>query len=416
MSNSQHLEDHDVRLAGRDVLSLALMDARNHTLQLICAMEPSLASVNFEVPPLPYLNTPLWVSGHIAWFQERWIARHVQSHLGVHSDPTATRLPSLLAQADLWWDEYLCPASARFELTLPNLQETKVYLLNTLENTLDLLAKTPETDDALYFYRLALLHEDRHAEVLMQMAQALGIVLPLTMPAPTQVRDALLIPGTRWAMGVPAGAGFGVDNQQPQHEVVVPAFEIDAQPVTWSQLVEFVDDGGYDREELWHSAGWDWLQALVYQEGRRAPRYVEQLSVARAGGTGAVLQTQFGQTMRRQGHQPVVHLSWWEADAWCRWAGRRLPTEVEWEVAAHTAARRGFRWGDVWEWTASSFRPYPGFVAGPDRAYSESAFGSHKVLRGGSFATSARWKSPKFRHFALPDRDDLFCGLRSCAL
>lgn len=416
MSNSHHLEDHDVRSAGREVLSLALMDSRNHTLQLIAAMEPSLASLNFEVPRGAHLNPPLWALGHIAWFQERWIARHVQSHLGVHSDPTAARLPSLLAQADVWWDESLSPTTARVALTLPDLQEIKVYLLNTLENTLDLLAKTPETDDALYFYRLALFHEDSHAEVLIQMAQALGIALPLAMPAPTQVREALLIPGTRWAMGAPVGTGFCVDNQQPQHEVVVPEFEMDAQPLTWAQFVEFVDDGGYDREELWHGAGWDWLQALVHTEGRRAPRYVEQVSVARAGGLGAVLQTQFGQMLRRQGHQPVVHVTWWEADAWCRWAGRRLPTEVEWEVAAHTAARRGFRWGDVWEWTAGSFRPYPGFVAGPDRAYSESAFGSHKVLRGASFASPARWKSPKFRHFALPERDDIFCGFRSCAL
>ena len=416
MSNFNALVAHDVCLAGRDVLSLALMDARNHTLQLISAMEPSLALGNLAVPLGPHLNPPLWELGHVGWFQERWIARHVQGHLGVHSDPTSARLPSMLVQADVWWDESLCPASTRFDLVLPELNEIKVYLLNTLENTLDLLAKTPETDDALYFYRLALFHEDSHVEILIQMAQALGITLPLTLPPPTQVRDALLIPGTRWAMGVPVGAGFCVDNQQPQHEVVLPEFEIDAQPLTWAQFVEFVDDGGYDREELWQAAGWDWLQTQVRTEGRRAPRYVEQLSVARAGGLGAVLQTQFGQTMRRQGHQPAVHLSWWEADAWCRWAGRRLPTEVEWEVAAHTAARRGFRWGDVWEWTASSFRPYPGFVAGPDRAYSESAFGSHKVLRGASFATPTRWKSPKFRHFALPERDDLFCGLRSCAL
>jgi EgtB-related family protein len=114
--------------------------------------------------------------------------------------------------------------------------------------------------------------------------------------------------------------------------------------------------------------------------------------------------------------QPVIHVSWHEADAWCRWAGRRLPSEVEWEAAAHQGASRGFRWGDVWEWTASTFRPYPGFVPGPQRDYSQAAFGSHKVLRGASFATRGRMRSAKFRHFQSPERDDLFCGFRSCAL
>ena len=114
--------------------------------------------------------------------------------------------------------------------------------------------------------------------------------------------------------------------------------------------------------------------------------------------------------------QPAMHLSWWEAQAWCRWAGRRLPLEMEWEMAAETASRRGFRWGDVWEWTASSFRPYPGFVPGPDAAYSQAWFERTKVLRGGSTATRARLKSARFRRFAEPASDQLFCGFRSCAL
>jgi formylglycine-generating enzyme required for sulfatase activity len=111
-----------------------------------------------------------------------------------------------------------------------------------------------------------------------------------------------------------------------------------------------------------------------------------------------------------------MHLSWWEAEAWCRWAGRRLPFESEWEVAAVNASGRGFTWGDVWEWTASSFFPYEGFVSGPDAAYSQSGFGRTKVLRGGSRASPARLKSPRFRNFAPPEADALFCGFRSCAL
>ncbi len=113
--------------------------------------------------------------------------------------------------------------------------------------------------------------------------------------------------------------------------------------------------------------------------------------------------------------QPVVHVNAHEAEAWCRWAGRRLPSEVEWEVAAHQGASRGFRWGEVWEWTASSFRPYPGFEAHPWRDYSQPCFDTHRVLRGASVATPRRLRDPKFRHFALPARDELFSGFRSCA-
>jgi EgtB-related family protein len=116
------------------------------------------------------------------------------------------------------------------------------------------------------------------------------------------------------------------------------------------------------------------------------------------------------------GGQPVMHVSWWEADAWCRWAGRRLPAEVEWELAAHDGARRGFRWGDVWEWTGTTFGAYPGFSADPQLDYSQPSFGTHKVLRGASFATRARMKHLKFRSFYRPERDDIFVGFRSCAL
>ena len=128
------------------------------------------------------------------------------------------------------------------------------------------------------------------------------------------------------------------------------------------------------------------------------------------------MQTRFGKPMRMLGSQSATHVNWWEADAWARWAGRRLPAEVEWEVAAHTASRQGFRWGDVWEWTGTTFRGYSAFAPGPWRDYSEPQFGTHKVLRGASFATRARMKNPKFRGFALPQRDEMFCGFRSCAL
>ena len=410
------LDAVDLRQAGRDWLSLALMDARNQTLLLLSHYEQALGERNFQVPKVVELNPPLWELGHVGWFQERWIGRNLQRHQGVRCDPAAAMLPSQLPWADQWWDSSRIPHDTRWELELPSLQEIKAYLLGTLESTLDLLAKTPDEDDALYFYRLALFHEDMHGEAFLYMAQTLGLPLRLSPPVPGIARDPLWMPPTRWRLGLDAGAGFTFDNERCAHEVAVPEFEIDAQAVSWSQYAEFVADGGYDRAELWQPAGWTWLQSRMQGQGRRAPRHVEQVGVARGGGQGAVMQRWFGQVVRCAGEKAAMHVSWWEADAWCRWAGRRLPSEVEWELAAHQGARRGFRWGEVWEWTASTFLPYPGFQPDPYRDYSQPWFGTHKVLRGASFATRARLKSPRYRNYFLPGRDDIFCGFRSCAV
>ncbi len=418
-ANSPELIDSPLmRRAGREVLSLALMDARNHTLHLFGQYQNALEAVNFKVPQITTLNPPLWTLGHVGWFQEWWLGRNLQRALGTRCASDPVRLASIEPNADRWWNPEAAPQGSRWMLDLPGMNGCRAYLLETLESTLDLLEKAGNDDDALYFYRLSLFHEDLQGEALAHGAQTLGLPLdkPLQAaftPAPMALREPMLIPATLWQMGsaTGAGTGFAFDNEKAAHAISVPEFEIDAQPVTWAQYVEFVGDGGYDREELWQPAGWQWLQGQAAGEGRRGPRYVEQIGVA----SGAVIQTRFGQAMRMQGHQPAMHMSWWEADAWCRWAGRRLPAEVEWEVAAHTAARRGFRWGDVWEWMGTTFRPYPGFAPDPYQAYSQPWFGTHKVLRGGSFATRARLKHPKFRNFYLPGRDDVFCGFRSCA-
>ncbi|UUZ67470.1 SUMF1/EgtB/PvdO family nonheme iron enzyme [Polaromonas sp. P2-4] len=419
MTTSGLIDSPLMRSAGRELLSLALMDARNHTLHLFGQYQKALEGVNFAVPQLDTLNPPLWELGHVGWFQEWWIGRNMQRALGMRCAPDHTRLASIEPNADAWWDSSQVPHDTRWALALPDVASCRAYLLDTLESTLDLLEKAGDEDDALYFYRLCLFHEDMHGEAFAYTAQTLGLPLDKHLvvaftPASLAVQGPMLIPATVWQMGsaADAGAGFTFDNERAAHAISVPEFEIDAQPVTWAQFVEFVDDGGYDRQELWHPNGWQWLQRLAAGEGRRGLRYVDQIGVA----SGAVMQTRFGQPRRMAGNQPAMHMSWWEADAWCRWAGRRLPAEVEWEVAAHTAARRGFRWGDVWEWMGTTFRPYPGFVPDPYREYSEPWFGSHKVLRGASFATRARMKNPKYRNFYLPERDDIFCGFRSCSL
>lgn len=399
-----------IRHAGRELLSLALMDARNHTLHLLSHYEQALAEAQLRVPQFDDLELPLWLAGHVGWFAEAWICRNTQRSLGEACPAEPTRTGSIEPHADRWWNPALAPHAQRWQLDLPDAAAVRAYLLQTLETTLELLEKAPEDDAGLYFFRLALLHEDLVGEQWLRMAQVLGLPLRLDMPAPQQQRDALLLPATRWQLGMEEG-GFAFDIERPAHEVAVPEFEIDAQPVTWAQYVEFVDDGGYDRQELWHEEGWRWLERKAAFEGRRGPRYVEQIGVA----SGAVLQTRFGKATRMAGSQCAMHVSWWEADAWARWAGRRLPTEVEWEIAAGTASRRGFRWGEAHEWTAGRLRPWPGFRAGPWLGYAQPWFEQARVVRGASFATRARLKHPKFRGFAMPERDDGFIGFRSCA-
>jgi iron(II)-dependent oxidoreductase len=414
------IDSPDMRRAGRELLSLALMDARNHTLHLLSLYEEALGSPELAVPRTedPGVVPPVWLAGHIGWFAEWWIGRNTQRAFGADCPVRPTRLAAIDPHADSWWDPAQATRERIWSPGLPDLGQTKAYLLETLESTLELLEHAAETDPGLYFYRLALFHEDLRGEQLIVMAQTLGLSLGIE-PLPVSVtREPLVLPSTQWELGLPSSGGFAFAQEQGAHRVDVPEFEIDAQPVTWNQYIEFVDEGGYDREELWHPEGWRWLSAQI--EGRRGPRHVEQIGAARNGTGGSVLQHRFGATVRAAGHHGAVHLSWWEADAWARWAGRRIATEVEWEIAAHTAARRGFRWADVHEWTAGTLRPWPGFRADPWSDGGEfdpiAAFGQARVVRGASFATRARLRSPRRRGFALPGRDDGFFGFRTCSL
>lgn len=405
-----------LRQAGKDVLSLALIHARNRLLAWATSLEGAKGGKGLQLPGdlqpgiAEELDPPLWTLGHVAWFQEYWVGRNVRRGQGVGADPGAPRLASILPGADAWYDPARVARAERRALAasgLPDLPATRQYLVESLETTLELLDAVREEDDvALYFHRLALFHEEMHLEGFAVLAQTLGIEPPagavprLVTHAP---RPPILFPATRWLLGK-GPPGFRFDNEGEPHPVEIPEFEIDSQAVTWAQYGEFVEDGGYDEPAHWSEAGWAW----VAREARRTPRHVDQL---RHG----VLQHRFGRLARVPQAEPAMHVSGYEAEAWCRWAGRRLPGEAEWEAAAHQGATRGFHFGDVWEWTASTFRPYPGFVAGPWRDYSEPAFGKTRVLRGASFATPSALRSPRLRNFAVPRRDDGFFGFRSCA-
>jgi iron(II)-dependent oxidoreductase len=415
-----------------DELSAWVRDARARTL----ALAGGLRGDALLGPRLAIVNPPLWELGHVAWFQERWVLRRGGR-------------PSIRPDADALYDSIAIAHDLRWELPLPSLDATLAYLAAVERAVLDLLAGPADPADE-YFVQLAVLHEDMHVEAMAFTHQTLGYPAPplpvgpetppRTGPLPGDVR----VPGGTFLLGAAPGEPFVFDNEKWAHPVELAPFAIARAPVTQVEFAAFVEDGGYRRRPLWSEAGWRWREAA----GAERPVYWE-----RDG--GGWLRRDFDRRVSLEANRPMVHASWHEAEAYCRWAGRRLPTEAEWEAAAAAtpgeggrlaAAKRRFPWGDappdpgrahlaidvgalpagacafgarqlvgnVWEWTSSDFLPYPGFVADPYREYSEPWFGTHKVLRGGSFATPARLIRSTWRNFYTPDRRDPWAGFRTC--
>ena len=381
-----------LRAGGKAPVREALLDIRRDTLALAGAYARALESNGMQVAYAPQFNPPLWELGHVGWFQDYWISRNRQRALGVRCEPAHERDPSALEHADRWYDSGSVEHSSRWALPLPDTQNTRVYLDATLERTLDLLDALADDpgSDALYFFRLVAVHEAMHVEAATYMAKGLGVVLGGTHAQTEQGIPGrcseLELPAQIFRLGA-AGDGFAFDNELGPHDVALGAFRIDTRPVSRSRFGEFVQAQGYEQRRWWSDAGWEWLRS----KGR------PQCDVQDAS----------------QAAWPAMHLTAYEADAWCRWAGRRLPTEAEWECAALTVP--GFVWGSVWEWTASSFQPYPGFAAHPYRDYSQPWFGTRRVLRGSSEASSPWLAHPRYRNFFEPHRSDIFAGFRSCA-
>ena len=404
-------EAEAARAGNRGALAEALRASRSRTLALFAACEAALGP-GLRVPRTPELNPPLWELGHIGWFADWWLARHPQRHRGVSADPQATRAPARQAlrgvDADALYNSSQVPHDTRWHLALPDADAVRADLAAGLDDTLALLADAPEDDTGLYFFRLALFHEDMHAEAAVYMAQTLGFdpqdpQNPHTTAPPAARRpQALRLAATDWTLGR-SGPGFAFDNELTAHRVPVDAFEIDAQPVSWAQFLPFVESGSYAQRRFWSAPGWIWR--LSHE--RQAPRYLRQSA------QGWERQV-WGRWQALDPAAPACHLTAFEAMAWCAWAGRRLPTEAEWEVAAQRAP--GFEWGHVWEWTASAFAPFPGFAAHPYADYSAPWFDGRPVLKGACGATSPRMRHPQYRNFFTPERSDIFSGFRSVAV
>jgi iron(II)-dependent oxidoreductase len=419
-----------------------LREVRHRTLRLT----ENLSSSELMGPRLDIVNPVLWEIGHLAWFHEYWTLRHAHGQA------------PLLDRGDRLWDSSAVAHATRWQLDLPDRAGTFAYMADVLARQGDRLGAGLAAED-LYFYELAIRHEDMHAEALTYSRQTLAWEAPSNLgearrPAAAVVADDASVPGGTWRLGSTVADGFVFDNEKWAHGTALAPFRIARAAVTNAEYAAFVDAGGYGVREFWSDAGWAWRERTRAER----PVYWE----LKRDGVWTVRRYRAFEELPPQ--EPVCFVSWFEADAWCRWAGRRLPSEAEWEAAAVGVptpderrladGRRRWPWGDqpptparanidyafdgpiavgacadgdsafgcrqmignVWEWTASDFLPFAGFVADPYKDYSQPWFGTRKVLRGGCWATSARIARAAYRNFFTPDRCDVFAGFRSCAL
>jgi gamma-glutamyl hercynylcysteine S-oxide synthase len=373
----------DVRRADAASLEPALTALREQTLDSFANLRRVLGG-RLDIAYAEEVNPPLWELGHVGWFEEFWIARNSQRHRGARATLEAARAAPLLPGADALYDSSNVAHPRRWHLRLPDAQHTERTLQQVRQRTLALLHDADDSDDALYFFRWVLMHGAMHHEAGLMIAQGQG--WPLTEAAPAAApRRELAVAGGTLVQGEDDG-GFAFDNELGAHEVEIDGFAIDSAPVTWRELLPYFEAGG----------------AL--------PRHVVSDETYEHGFKRAA----FGRWLALDLDTPAVHLSAHDAQAWCRWAGRRLPTEHEW-VWAQRQQGDDFVFGEVWEWTASPFAPWPGFTPHPYRDYSAPWFDGRPVLKGGSFATPAFMRHPRYRNFFAADRSDVFAGFRSCS-
>ncbi|MEE1754548.1 ergothioneine biosynthesis protein EgtB [Streptomyces sp. SP18CS02] len=389
----------------------------------------------------PLMSPLVWDLAHISNQEEQWLVRAVAGH------------QALRPEIDSVYDAFEHPRATRPTLPLLAPAEARTYASDVRGRVIDILDSAPlegrPLTDAAFAFGMIAQHEQQHDETMLITHQLRRGPAALTAPEPPAgntdgLPPEVRVPAGPFIMGTSAEP-WALDNERPAHERFVAEFFIDTVPVTNGDYLRFIEDGGYRQERWWAPEGW----AQIREHDIGAPLFWRREA-------GQWLRRRFGVVEPVPEHEPVLHVSWYEADAYARWAGRRLPTEEEWEKAARhdPVTGRSLRhpWGDedptperanlgqrhlrpapagsypagasplgvrqligdVWEWTSSDFLPYPGFVAFPYREYSEVFFGpAHKVLRGGSFAVDAVACRGTFRNWDLPVRRQIFSGFRT---
>jgi iron(II)-dependent oxidoreductase len=452
-----------------------LREFRARTLDLVADLDDE----QMIGPRLPTVNPPLWEIGHVAWTQEFWLLRHLRK-----------RRP-LMEGSDQIYNSTDVAHDSRWELLLPSRQDTLRYMEAVLARVIDTLDGAGDlSSDEFYFYLLVTFHEGMHAEALAYTRQNLGYAAPRFANAQPQATDHqssaifrpadVEIPGGTFFLGATPDFPFVFDNEKWAHPVEIKPFRIARAPVTNGEFLAFVEDGGYRKPQFWSDEGWRWVRiggapqlessfAKFFNKPPSNPLdpvpthgKLDHPIYWRQQAKGRWLQRVFDQYVTLNENLPVMHVCWYEAEAYCNWSGRRLPTEAEWEAAASaepadhgglSERRRYFPWGNdaatgeranldwrargpveasaypagdsafgcrqmignVWEWTADNFGPYPGFIVDPYKEYSKPWFGTHKVLRGGCWATRSLLIRNTWRNFYTPDRNDVWAGFRTCA-
>ncbi len=353
----------------------ALAEVRQRTLALVEPLDDEQLNRLYS----PILSPLAWDLGHIANFEELWLVQTIGEREPLHGN------------LGRFYDAIENPRRTRGELPILRDAELRAYMADVRERALEVLETVevgPDAEDRLlrdgFVYEMLLAHELQHQETMLQLLQLVDgyePALPLgTEPVAAGPPQMVLVEAGSYEIGAPE-RGFAYDNERRRHEVRLGAFEIDRSVVTNSSYLEFMEDTGAEPPLYWRREGEDWVDAARGAHTPIAPDH------------------------------PVVHVSWEEADAFARWAGKRLPTEQEWEAASEWLEDAG----QAWEWTSSHFLPYPGFEAFPYSEYSEVFFGdAYRVLRGSSWATHPRVARPSFRNWDLPERRQIFAGIR-CA-
>jgi iron(II)-dependent oxidoreductase len=362
---------------------VALRTARELTLELVAAIgEDDLVRVHS-----PIMSPLVWDLGHIAAYEDLWLAHR---HGG---------LPLLRPELADLYDAFETPRAVRGEIEALGPADAWAYLAAVRARTSGVIAGRGVGDGLVC--EMVVRHELQHTETMRQTMAIAGLLSAedrsrLGEPLARERPDGwLLLPAGPLVMGA-APAGFAYDNERPRHTVEVPAFEIARRPVTNGSWMRFSEGGGYERREWWSDEGWAWKEE-------------EDITHHPAVAAG-------------HAEAPACHVSWFEADAFARARGARLPTEAEWEKASTWSQRTAGAGepegmlvgaGRVWEWTRSHFNGYPGFSANPYREYSEVFFGdAYRVLRGSSWATHPRVAGVRFRNWDLPQRRQIFAGVR----